>query len=89
MERIITINQFIVLIYEKKADAEIKLSCDYGVTKVEENYKNELFAGDKIVKVNGRTDIDIEFIINHECTLTIERLVNFKIRVIHSKLGRP
>ena len=53
--------------------------------KVEENYKNELFAGDKIVKVNGRTDVDIEFIIKHECTLTIERLVNFKIRVIHGK----
>ena len=53
--------------------------------KVEENYKNELFAGDKIVKVNGRTDVDIEFIIKHECTLTIERLVNFKIRIIHGK----
>ena len=53
--------------------------------KVEENYKNELFAGDKIVKVNGRTDIDVEYIIKHECTLTIERLVNFKIRVIHAE----
>ena len=75
----ITIILFLVLTYEKKIDPLIQLSCDHGVIKVVSNYKNELFIGDRIIKVNGRTGIDIEYIMKHEFILTIERLVNFKI----------